>query len=166
MTFVEEVDIFLNVTKRLSGMPVWRAEPAGDEWRAFYEIETVAGVATGRRLDMSVYPQRPGRPFMLAVVWPPPIWRVNVDSGAHWHDNDKPPRGVPRRVVGSRYFTWADNRDRLRPGREARLIARPLEPQHRAWDNALRWLCAGVGIDLAGQALIDYPNRLTLFGPQ
>lgn len=163
--FAEEVDKFLSLSKELEPISTWRSEPDGAEWRAFYTISE-GGRSTGRHLEMSVWPARPGLNFMLAINFPPAILRINVATGPHWHDNYRPPPDVPLRVTGNRYFLWHDNRDRIRPGQHGRLIARPLDPGLRNWDNALRWLCASARISVVGHSLETYPSRLTLFGPR
>lgn len=164
MTFAEEVDAFLRAPKRLAGAPVWRQNPPQTEWRAYYEVE-IDGRLSDRRLEMAAYPDQRPASFTICINWPPPILRMTVEGDVHFHDNARPPGGVSHRVIGSRCFLWEDNRTWLRPGYDGPLTARPLDPSLRAWDNALRWLCACARIEITGLTLLDYPNRLTLFGP-
>lgn len=163
--FSDQVGAFLAAPKELGPPSAWQQQVDGAEWRAFYGI-SIGGQLTGSRLEMSVYPALPGGRFMIGINFPPLIMRISVDQDAHRHDNHEPPSGVPRRVVGSRVYHWTDNRDRIRPGTQRHLIARPLDVALRQWDNALRSLCAEAGIDIAGVVLESYPRRLTLFGPQ
>jgi hypothetical protein len=151
-------------TKRPVGDVAWR-EGNRDEMRIRWPLLVGSSVSEAA-LHLTAFPNSVELRFSIALVYRWCVARLDFVPSHESHTNplSQRPLGGVYRVRGPHYHAWADNRFLATAAalpRELR-CARELPPQIRRWDQAFRWFCDQVYVDLSGVAIPDLPPRTRL----
>jgi hypothetical protein len=158
------VDRLLAAKKRVVGDPIWR-EGNRDEMRILWPLLVGSSVSEAA-LHLTGFPNSAELRFSIALVYRWCVARLDFVPKHESHTNPlnrKELLGVYR-VRGPHCHAWADNRYLATAAALPRELkcARELLPQIRRWDQAFRWFCDQVGIDLSGIDIPDLPPRTRL----
>lgn len=131
-------------------------------WPLLYESEV-----SDAELHLTALPNRAELKFTIALVYRWCIARLDFVPDREGHTNPAD-RAVlldgTHRVRGPHCHSWADNRHLATAAGLPHDLkcARPLPTSIRRWEQAFRWFCGEVNIDLSGIAIPAYPQRTRL----
>lgn len=158
------IDELLAARKTLSGNPDWQASEHGVEYHVIMPLR-INGLSTGADLRVTAYPNEGHSRYRILLCAPKCIWRIDhVVGEPHVNSFNRPTDLKEYSFDEPHYHSWNDNRrfcthaslpDRLEN-------ARILPPNHRAFDNALRWFCGSNNIEQPPHGLIVLPQRTRL----
>jgi len=158
------VNRLLAANKTLSGQAEWREGNPGD-MRIRWPLLVWSSISEAA-LHLTAFAISPGLRFSIALVYRVSIARIDFVPDYEGHTNPLNRIGSlgAYRIRGPHYHAWADNRHLATAAALPRELkcARALPPQIRRWEQAFRWFCDQVSIDLSGTAVIDVPPRSRL----
>lgn len=158
------VDRLLAAEKHLSGVAEWREGNAGD-MRIRWPLLVGSSISEAA-LHLTAFPNSSELRFSIGLVYRVSIARLDFVANHEIHTNplNRAESLGPYRVRGPHYHAWEDNRHLATAAALPRELkcARVLPPQIRRWDQAFRWFCDLVSINLGGAAVLDLPPRSRL----
>jgi hypothetical protein len=159
------VDRLLAAKKQVAGYPAWR-EGNRDEMRIRWPLLVGSSVSEAA-LHLTAFPNSTELRFSIALVYRWCVARLDFVPKHESHTNPLSRRehlGGIYRVREPHYHSWADNRYLATAAALPRELkcARELPPQIRRWDQAFRWFCDQVGVDLSDVEIPELPPRTRL----
>lgn len=160
MAFVEAVDAFMPLPKRLVGAdaPTWQSGRSADELRLKLPIQ-IGGELRGQHLVIKAFPNYHNLMFQMGISFDEKVvCRIDFELDGS-HGNNLNPGVLPSLIKGPHWHSWELNRDLVWSVLHHDKLQRatPFTETHK-FDATLRWYCAKRNIAL-GHHGIEFPIR-------